>query len=258
MTLDDLFDATQAATTSRNATLVRPYTADAPRGLGSLLDNVRTARARISSFATIVGGSEAGKLRIPPLDRQVLIAESADLDGATRQAYLDGVGASIDGQLNGIVTPADQRVTLTDRSGDIPLTIENQLDYPVDVEVVLTSAKLDFPDGNVRLVTLPPATPTQVDVSVKAKASGAFPLDIAVQSPDGTLSLGTARYTVRSTAVSGVGLFLSIGAGVFLLLWWARHFRSIRRDRRLVATTHPSMRNAPTPVGTDEPAPTPS
>ncbi len=116
MTLDDLFDATQAATTSRNATLVRPYTADAPAGLGSLLDDVRSTRARISSFATIVASSDAGKTRIPPLDRQVLIAESARLDDDTRRAYLDGVGASIDGQLSGIVTPADQRVTLTDRS----------------------------------------------------------------------------------------------------------------------------------------------
>ena len=223
-----------------------------------MLEDVRAVRAHISSFATIVAGSEVGKARIPPLDRQVLIAESAGLDDDTRDAYFAGIGASIDGQLSGIVTPTDQRVTLTDRSGDIPLTIENQLDYPVDVRVVLTSAKVDFPEGNVRTVTLPPATPTQVDVAVKAKASGAFPLDVAVQSPDGSISLGTARYTVRSTAISGVGLLLSIGAGAFLLLWWARHWRSIRRDRRLVSTTHPSMRTAPSPVDTDEPAPTPS
>ncbi len=179
MTLDDLFDSTQAATSSaRNATLVRSYNADAPSGLGSLLDDVRATRARISSFATIVAGSEAGAARIPLLDRQVLIAESAALDDDTRQSYFDGVGASIDAQLASIVTPADQRVTLTDRTGDIPLTIENQLDYPVDVKVVLTSAKLDFPDGDIRTVTLPPGTPTQVDVSVEAKASGAFPLDV--------------------------------------------------------------------------------
>lgn len=253
-TLDGLFDATDAATTSSRGSpvLVREYTADAPVSIDSLLDDVRATRARIDSFATMVARSELGRARIPLLDRQVLIAESQGLDDDARVAYLDGVGAAIDGQLAGIVTPADQRVTLTDRSGDVPLTIENQLDYPVDVTVVLTSAKLEFPDGNTRTVTLPPATPTQVDVSVEAKASGAFPLDVSVQSPDGTVSLGTARYTVRSTAISGVGLFLSIGAGVFLLLWWARHWRSIRRDRRLVSTAHPTMRSAPS--ADDEPA----
>ena len=255
VTLDGLFDTTDPATTSSRGSpvLVRPYTADAPVPIDELLVDVRAARARIDSFATMVASSDLGRARIPPLDRQVLIAESAGLDDDTRSAYLDGVGTTIDGQLAGIVTPADQRVTLTDRSGDIPLTIENQLDYPVDVKVLLTSAKLEFPEGNTRTVTLPPATPTQVDVAVEAKASGAFPLDVSVQSPDGTVPLGTARYTVRSTAISGVGLFLSIGAGAFLLLWWARHWRSIRRDRRLVSTAHPSMRSAPD--ARNEPAP---
>jgi hypothetical protein len=255
VTLDGLFDTTDPATTSSRGSpvLVRQYTADAPVPIDGLLVEVRAARARIDSFATMVASSDLGRARIPLLDRQVLIAESAGLDDDARSAYLDGVGATIDGQLDGIVTPADQRVTLTDRSGDIPLTIENQLDYPVDVTVVLTSAKLEFPEGNTRTVTLPPSTPTQVDVAVEAKASGAFPLDVSVQSPDGAVPLGTARYTVRSTAISGVGLFLSIGAGAFLLLWWARHWRSIRRDRRLVSTDHPSMQSAPN--ADTEPAP---
>ena len=171
MTLDDLFDATQTATsTSRNAPLVRSYNADAPHGLGSLLDSVRRDPCAHLVVRDDRRGRGPGATRIPPLDRQVLIAESAGLDDDTRQAYFAGVGASIDGQLAGIVTPADQRVTLTDRGGDIPLTIENQLDYPVDVKVVLTSAKLDFPDGNVRTVTLPPATPTQVDVAVDGQS----------------------------------------------------------------------------------------
>jgi hypothetical protein len=258
MTLDDLFDATSAAPgNSRASALVRPYTADAPAGLGPLLDQVRATRSRISSYASIVGsGADRATTRIALLDRQVLIAESAGLDDATRKAYFDGVGAAIDGQLQSIITPADQRVTLTARSGDVPITIENRLDYPVDVKVVLTSAKVEFPDGNVRTVTLPPGTPTQVDVAIEAKASGAFPLDVVVQSPDGSTTLGTARYTVRSTAISGVGLFLSIGAGLFLLLWWARHFRTVRRDRRLVSTSHPSMRAAPRVVD-DEPTTTP-
>jgi hypothetical protein len=40
---------------------------------------------------------------------------------------------------------------------------------------------------------------------------------------------------VRSTFVSGVGVVLSFGAGLFLLLWWARNWRTVRRARRLVA-----------------------
>ena len=255
MTLDDLFDFAQTATNGSRP-MVRPYSSDAPADIAALLDQVRGARSHISSFATVVG-SGAGTARIPLLDRQVLVASSVGLDDGTRQAYFDGVSGSIEGQLAGIVTPADQQVTLTDRSGDVPITIENRLDYPVDVEVVLSSAKLEFPEGNRRTVTLPAATPTQVDVPVEAKASGAFPVDVTVQSPDGALVLGTARYNVRSTAISGVGLLLSIGAGVFLLLWWGRHFRNIRRDRRLVSTAaHPSVREGPRALDADEPTTT--
>ncbi|MDZ7734331.1 MAG: hypothetical protein U5R31_15765 [Acidimicrobiia bacterium] len=39
---------------------------------------------------------------------------------------------------------------------------------------------------------------------------------------------------MRSTAVSGLGLVLSGLAALFLAVWWIRHFRRGRRDRRLL------------------------
>ena len=60
-------------------------------------------------------------------------------------------------------------------------------------------------------------------------------------SPDAQRSLATTRYTVRSTAVSGAGLVLSLGAGVFLITWWARHWHRTRRSAKLVAANgHPA------------------
>ena len=73
------------------------------------------------------------------------------------------------------------------------------------------------------------------------RSSGAFPLQIDVMTPDGQRRLATSRYTVRSTAVSGAGLVLSVGAGAFLVLWWARHWHRTRRSARLVAAhAHPA------------------
>jgi hypothetical protein len=69
---------------------------------------------------------------------------------------------------------------------------------------------------------------------VEARASGSFPLRITVTSPDGVLTVTRARVTVRSTFVSGVGVVLSVGALIFLVAWWGLHFRSTRRNRRLV------------------------
>ena len=139
-----------------------------------------------------------------------------------------------------VVTP-EQVVTLTSSSGKVPLNLENRLLYPVSVRIELTSAKLDFPEGSVIEETLPAAQTTTINLQVETRASGAFPLTAEIRSADGALPVATTRYTVRSTAISGVGLVLSIGAGLFLLVWWGRHFRTSRRARKLVASNHPAL-----------------
>jgi hypothetical protein len=50
-----------------------------------------------------------------------------------------------------------------------------------------------------------------------------------VRSENGDLALQEARYTVRSTVVSGVGIIITIGAGLFLAVWWITHWRKSRR-----------------------------
>jgi hypothetical protein len=49
------------------------------------------------------------------------------------------------------------------------------------------------------------------------------------------LLIGNTKFTVRSTATSGVGLLLSAGAALFLVLWWARHILRGRRTARLLS-----------------------
>ncbi len=94
---------------------------------------------------------------------------------------------------------------------------------------------------------LPAGAPTRVDVPVQARASGAFKLEATITSPDARLlPVASSQFNVRSTAVSGVGLVLTIAAGLFLLLWWGRHFRRTRRAKRLIASDHPSTRPVPT------------
>ncbi len=148
-----------------------------------------------------------------------------------------------------MTTPASFTLTLTAREGTIPLTIRNDSGVPLRVSVRLRSQKLEFPEGDTieRLLT---EETTRIDIAVRSRASGAFPLEIDVMSPDGERSLAHARYTVRSTAVSGAGLVLSIGAGVFLIVWWARHWRRTRRSAKLVAAAaHPANAGQEAPGG---------
>ena len=111
----------------------------------------------------------------------------------------------------------------------------------------LRSQKLEFPDGDTIELELVEES-TRIDIRVRSRATGAFPLLIDVRTPDGQRSLSTSRYTVRSTAVSGAGLLLSVGAGVFLTVWWARHWRRTRRSKKLVAANgHPSAEHVARP-----------
>ena len=153
-------------------------------------------------------------------------------------------GAAMADVAGGVTTPSTFSLTLTAREGTIPLTIRNDSGVPVQVLIRLRSQKLEFPDGDTIELELVEES-TRIDIRVRSRATGAFPLLIDVRTPDGQRSLSTSRYTVRSTAVSGAGLVLSVGAGVFLTVWWARHWRRTRRSKKLVAAERPTPPTQP-------------
>jgi hypothetical protein len=136
--------------------------------------------------------------------------------------------------------PNDRTFRLTARKGTIPLTLVNGNPVAVRVQLVLSSDKLEFTqvhhgDRSRQVIgglDLEPGTRT-LTIPVQARASGTFNLRIALLTPDGT-ELRRSRLTIRSTVFSGVGIVLSIGALLFLLLWWAKHWRTSRRTGHLV------------------------
>jgi hypothetical protein len=195
------------------------------------------ARAAVATFRSLVGrGSQLPE----PADRHLLLAGANGIDSDERLAHLDAATGAVDEVAAKISTPARFTITLTDREGTIPLTLRNDAGVPLRVSVRLRSQKLEFPDGDTMLLRLTEPT-TRVDIRVRSRATGAFPLVIEVRTPDGQRTLSTSRYTVRSTAISGVGLVVSVGAGAFLIVWWARHWRRTRRSRRLIAANgHPT------------------
>jgi hypothetical protein len=192
---------------------------------------LRAARANLETYVGLLGTDSPAA---EPLARHLLLATAVGLTGADRRGHIEAVETAIDAVAAGVSTPATFTLTLTARDGTVPLTIRNDSGVPLHVTVRLRSQKLEFPDGDTidQVLTEPS---TRIDINVRALASGAFPLEAAVTSPDGERTLATTTYTVRSTAVSGAGLVLSVGAGVFLIAWWASHWRRTRRSAKLVA-----------------------
>lgn len=190
---------------------------------------VEATRARVAAFTGLIGPDN-----FLPLELEGAVLTSVALGNSLRvhRAYLTGVDNRIRSQLSLVQAPERRSITLTARRGEIPVTIRNGAPYPVRVRVRLESDTLDFPEGDVRDLELEPGAQTE-RFTVEARSSGAFRLRVSIESPDGSLQVAATRFTVRSTVTSGVGLALSVGAGGFLMVWWASHLRG-RRSRRLV------------------------
>jgi hypothetical protein len=113
--------------------------------------------------------------------------------------------------------------------------------------VRLESDKLQFPDGAERILDLPPQS-TTVRFDVETGSSGTFPLTLNVTSPDGSLPIQQTEVQVRTTFfVSNVGVFITVGAVLFLALWWGYDIRRRKRRRAAQAATpdHPTLSSPP-------------
>ena len=237
VTIDDYFRTVPRAVDEAGHPVVRSLAEPSAATLGAYGPALLRTRQRLTGFATMI---DEGDPLLTSAERRLLVASSTSLTSDRRSAYLDAVDAEINQRTSFLRAPARQSVTLTSRDAQVPLTIRSTSPTPLRVRVLVTSPKLDFPDGSAQVVTLDDVNTTIV-FKVKARASGTFPLDVQVTSPDGTLPIATERLTVRSTAVSGVGVVLSIGAGLFLAGWWIHHLRSERRlRRRKTRPRHPS------------------
>jgi hypothetical protein len=226
--LADVFSV-QAATVNG-----RPYvrslaaapTGDAPVGRAEY----HRARTRLDALASMVGDADAHVVRAR---HELDVSPASGLPGtgpAVSHDRLETIGATVDSIADRIIAPPSRTFRLTSRRASVPLSIDNTTDQRVRVRIRLSSQKLEFPNGASRLVELAPGnTTTQFDV--ESRASGTFPVLVTLSSPDGRLALQKSRYTIRSAFVSGVGVFLAVGAGLFLAIWWLMHWRRGRRAR---------------------------
>jgi hypothetical protein len=228
----DQVDPTPAADAggAPGETLARPVAPRETGGLTGYRDALALTELTIGGLTALTDDTDP---TLEDLRRQALVSGSRQLTDPERFAYLSAVGSTIRERTQLIDTPADQAVTLTSRSGSIPVTLRNLMGNPATVRLLLRSDRLEFPEGSQIEVALDDEL-TTVAVPVRARTTGSFQMEVAVTSPDGILAITATSVTIRSTAVSGVGLVLSIGAGLVLFTWWVRHWRERRRDARLI------------------------
>jgi hypothetical protein len=149
----------------------------------------------------------------------------------------DSADTAIRGELQKIrVLPAGV-VTMTGRSGRIPLTFQNDFGQTVRVKLRLDSKhRLALKNGagyeRGQDVPIAPGTTTFV-IEGKATTGGLFPIKVELLGADGAQLLPATTLRVRSTAYGVVAL--GVTAGAFGLLLVASATRLVQRRRRAKA-----------------------
>jgi hypothetical protein len=158
-----------------------------------------------------------------PASQQALVAASADLPAEEQMRRLTALGAAFEGDLRKIkVPPSGRPLVLASRSGQLPIGFVNDAPSQARVLLRVSSEKLEFPDGTDRIITLAPHRPTPERLRVRAKTGGVFPMRVTLLTPDGTRQLDETEYRVRSNSLPGVGIAVSIAAGLVLAFWWGK------------------------------------
>ena len=179
---------------------------------------------------------------ISRLGDAVLLGESATL-GRSAAARYEGAPRRAEAALSHLLKPpAGRTVTLTSRTGKIPVSIVSTSRFPVHALVELRDPALSFgaAGGRPRPIVLVGKT-TDRDYQVAARVSGDSRLVVRLLSPVGGKVLLVASFSVRSTFVSAEAIALSVGALLVLAAWWLRSLLRRRRaaSRKIAAAGEP-------------------
>ncbi|HEX4862881.1 MAG TPA: hypothetical protein VFV02_02340, partial [Acidimicrobiales bacterium] len=220
----------------------------APAGLSTDAKTIKTARRAVDALQGLLPPDTPGfTTQVSEIQTQLLVAESNAISESQRQTLIAAVNRETTRELKSVTLPGSSSITLTATKGQIPLTILSVGGAKAKVELRLSSQRLifqAFDPGNGHCTVPTPTSETceltlagqntTIKVPVETRSSGVFPLDVSLYSSGGARLLALNRDTVRSTAVSNVGVILIVLAVASLAIWWARDLRHGRRARKLV------------------------
>lgn len=170
------------------------------------------------------------------LRRNTLVAESRlwwsspDLfENAT--GYLEGTESETQEQVAKVTIGGPSQINLTSQTGEIPLVVSNGTSFPTTVRIGVRSLQ---PDLTLTPEELEPQRINandafQFTIQAESRSSGIFPVEVTVETPEGELEIATKEVTVRSTEFNRVALAVTVGAFVFLVLFYL--LRLVKRRR---------------------------
>lgn len=180
---------------------------------------------RVAAFGAFAGGGEPANSAL----QHLLLAPDPTSSRVDNAAQLNASNQLMNDFIAKVGIPISRTLTLTSRRAQVPMSFQNDTGRPLTVRLKLQSDRLTFPSGTDRIIDLAPNN-TTLQITMISQSPGTFPLTLAVESVDGGIVISRTRITVRSSVVSGIGLLLTVTAGLFLLLWWVTHWRRSRKN----------------------------
>lgn len=238
--------AAELAPDAERGTLVYPSAAAERELDAGYVEALGEAAGAVAQLRNVLAADETTPARA---DRLLRAAMSLHYRGGRERigrALVEAViqtAGTVFGSLEVIPGP---QVTLTNRSGQVPVTVRSTAQVPVRVEVRVQSLRFEFDDQGIsEPIVLGPGQERLVVFTAEALTVGATtPITVRVTDVGGAQVLATGQVVVRSTAYSVTALAITAGAGLFLAVWWVRDAR--RRHRR---SPEPATRRSAARVG---------
>ncbi len=183
------------------------------------------------------GNQPAGQTTPDDYRRDLRSALTLDLAPQERRRALLLFSEDLAGEIEVLALPVAQPVTMAASVGEVPVIIESRAAGPRRVMLQFRSDKV-IVEQDQQLVLLDPGI-SSIDVRVQARTLGSSQLQMSVWTPDGRQVLASNQFQIRSTAVPGVGVLISIVAVALLIVWWVLDHRR-RRRQAVVDLRHPS------------------
>lgn len=152
-------------------------------------------------------------------------------------AYAADVTRQLDALTSGvrIQQPSTGSYTLASRNSPLPLTIDNDLPYPVRVQVAVSAADglPGFSASAPGVHEIPADSRLTLQIHTHVERTGRFPVQVSLLAPNGDAIGATVILTVHSTALGTIGIIITIVAGAVLVLaLCVRLVRRLARRRR--------------------------
>jgi len=235
--------------------LLYPLASGAQEIPGSVVAAIRATQKEVADLrSAVVPGSGVGISAnevFAPLLRGLVRPASASLraDPAAATAAAAVGAGRIDGVRSAVrVLEPPSPYSLGTSDAPLPLTVANGLPLTVQVRIQITSTA-GLRVAPIAPVQIPPLGRRQVSVNAQITRSGQFTVDASVLTPNGKVLGPPSRLKVRSTVYGTITVWLTVGAGVLLVVLVVR--RMVRRIRG-GAGRHPGpdARTDPTPPPT--------